>query len=106
MMEFRGNSSVVFPFFFVTAQVSEKMMELHYVLDNLVVKQIQSLQEGKSIPVHYANDFIQGFTEKEDTGRVLKVLLKRPGKYALTLYPEKTRLTELLQKGQGGERQG
>jgi RNA-directed DNA polymerase len=41
--------------------------------------------------VHYADDFVIGFTDDEDARRVMAVLPKRFGKYGLTIHPEKTR---------------
>lgn len=68
---------------------------LHYVLDEWFIEQIQPLLKGKSFIIRFADDFLLGFTNKEDAIRVMKVLPKRFGKYGLTLHPDKTRLVEL-----------
>lgn len=71
---------------------------LHYVLDEWFIEQIQPLLKGKSFIIRFADDFLLGFTNKEDAERVMKVLPKRLGKYSLTLHPEKTRLIELVER--------
>lgn len=68
---------------------------LHHVLDEWFIGQIQPLLKGRSFIIRFADDFLLGFTNKEDAERVMKVLPKRLGKYGLTLHPEKTRLIEL-----------
>ncbi len=68
---------------------------LHYVLDEWFIEQIQALLKGKSFIIRFADDFLLGFTHKEDADRVMKVLPKRLGKFGLTLHPEKTKLIEL-----------
>ena len=73
---------------------------LHYVLDEWFIEQIQPLLNGESFLIRFADDFLLGFTSREDALRVMQVLPKRLGKYGLTLHPEKTRLIELDSKGQ------
>lgn len=68
---------------------------LHYVLDEWFIKQIQPLHKGSSFIIRYADDFLLGFTNKEDAERVMKVLSKRLEKFGLTLHAEKTKLIEL-----------
>jgi group II intron reverse transcriptase/maturase len=76
---------------------------LHYVLDVWFSEQIQPMLKGKSFIVRYADDFILGFTDKQDAMRVLNVLPKRFEKYELTLHPEKTKLIDLkCESGKGG----
>jgi len=77
---------------------------LHYVLDDWFIEQIQPLLKGKSFLIRFADDFVMGFTHKEDAERVLAVLPKRLGKYNLTLHPEKTRLIHLGEEEKGGNR--
>lgn len=72
---------------------------LHYVLDEWFKDQLQPLLKGTSFMVRFADDFLMGFTTREDAERVLKVLPKRLGKYGLTLHPEKTSLIDLNEKG-------
>jgi len=71
---------------------------LHYVLDEWFIKQIQPLLKGKSFIIRFADDFLLGFTDKEDAERVMKVLPKRLKKYSLSLNQEKTKLIELGKK--------
>jgi len=62
------------------------------------------LLKGDSFLIRFADDFLLGFTNKEDAIRVMEVLPKRLGKFGLTLHPEKTRLIELgEEKGQPGQ---
>jgi RNA-directed DNA polymerase len=72
---------------------------LHHVLDDWFTKQIQPLLKGESFIIRYADDYLLGFTHKEDALRVMEVLPKRMGKYRLTLHPEKTRLIDLVEEG-------
>jgi group II intron reverse transcriptase/maturase len=76
---------------------------LHYVLDEWFSKQIQPLLKEDSFLIRFADDFLLGFTNKEDAMRVMQVLPKRLGKYGLTLHPEKTRLIDVeAEKGHPG----
>ena len=68
---------------------------LHYVLDEWFNEQIKPLLKGDSFLIRFADDFLLGFTNKEDAKRVMEVLPRRLGKYGLTLHPEKTKLIEL-----------
>lgn len=68
---------------------------LHYVLDEWFIQQIQPQLKGSSSLIRFADDFLLLFSNKEDAGRVMKVLPKRLGKYGLTLHPEKTKLVDL-----------
>ena len=72
---------------------------LHYVLDEWFIGQIQPLLKSKSFIIRFADDFLLGFTDKEDAKRVMEVLPKRLGKFGLTLHPEKTKLIELDRNG-------
>lgn len=71
---------------------------LHYVLDEWFIKQIQPLLKGESFIIRFADDFLMGFTSREDAERVMEVLPKRLGKYGLRLNLEKTKLIELKDK--------
>jgi RNA-directed DNA polymerase len=74
---------------------------LHYVLDEWFKEQIQPLLNGGSFITRFADDFLLGFTNKEDALGVLQVLPKRLGKYGLTLHPEKTKLIDLGEEEEG-----
>ena len=78
---------------------------LHYVLDEWFKEQIQPLLNGGSFIIRFADDFLLGFTNKEDALRVLQVLPKRLGKYGLTLHPEKTKLIDLQEEEKGQQSQ-
>ncbi|NJN28991.1 MAG: group II intron reverse transcriptase/maturase [Cyclobacteriaceae bacterium] len=77
---------------------------LHYVLEMWFKEQIQPLLKGGSFVIRYADDFLMGFSNKEDALRVMKVLPKRLAKYGLTLNPEKTRLVNLDEDQEGEEK--
>ena len=49
--------------------------------------------KGHARLIRYADDFVIGFSRREDAERVLEVLHKRMAKYGLTMHPDKTRLT-------------
>lgn len=68
---------------------------LHYVLEVWFKEQIQPLLKGNSFIIRFADDFLMGFTHKEDAERVMKVLPKRFSKYGLILHPDKTHLAKL-----------
>ena len=70
---------------------------LHYVLDEWFNEQIKPLLKGDSMLIRFADDFLLGFTNREDAIRVMQVLPRRLGKYGLTLHPEKTRLIALTE---------
>jgi len=74
---------------------------LHYVLDEWFTEQIKPLLKGDSFLLRFADDFVIGFTEREDALRVMQVLPKRLGKYGLTLHPEKTKIIEVDTKNPG-----
>lgn len=76
---------------------------LHYVLEEWFTDQIQPLLKGGSVIIRFADDFLMGFTKKEDALRVMKVLPKRLANYGLTLHPEKTKLIELDGSGRKGD---
>jgi RNA-directed DNA polymerase len=70
---------------------------LHYVLDEWFNEQIKPLLKGDSMLLRFADDFLLGFTDRDDAMRVMQVLPRRLGKYGLTLHPEKTKLIELVE---------
>jgi RNA-directed DNA polymerase len=70
---------------------------LHYVLDEWFNDQIKPLLKGDGMLLRFADDFLLGFTNREDAMRVMQVLPRRLGKYGLTLHPEKTKLIELVE---------
>jgi RNA-directed DNA polymerase len=77
---------------------------LHYVLDEWFSEVIQPLLRGRSFIVRYADDFILGFTDKQDAMKVMEVLPKRFGKYKLSLHEDKTRMIDLGCSSGNGKR--
>lgn len=65
---------------------------LHYVLDLWIEQMVKPWAKGRVFLVRYADDFVIGFSNKQEAHKVLDVLPKRFAKYGLTLHPTKTRL--------------
>lgn len=65
---------------------------LHYVLDLWFEKAIKPRIRGEACYVRYADDFLIMFQYREEAERVLAVLGKRLGKFALELAEDKTRI--------------
>jgi group II intron reverse transcriptase/maturase len=65
---------------------------LHYVLDAWFETEVKPRLRGRAYLIRYADDFVIGFTREDDARRVMDVLPKRFGKYALAIHPDKTRL--------------
>lgn len=74
---------------------------LHEVMDKWLHETAFPLLKGKAFEVRYADDVVICFEHKEDAMRVLKVLPKRLQKYGLEMHPDKTRLVEFKQPGNG-----
>ena len=80
---------------------------LHEVLDCWFVNEVTPRMKGRVFLVRFADDFILGFSRREDAEKVYRVLFKRFEKYGLSLHPEKTRLVpfgrpEATKEGSGG----
>jgi group II intron reverse transcriptase/maturase len=67
---------------------------LHYALDVWVERMIKPWAQGRVALVRYADDFVIGFSDRQEAHKVLEVLPKRFAKYGLTLHSEKTRLVD------------
>jgi RNA-directed DNA polymerase len=65
---------------------------LHYVLDEWFETEVKRQLRGWAFLVRYADDFVIGFSSREDAERVQAWLAKRFTSYGLTLHPGKTRL--------------
>ena len=65
---------------------------LHYVLDLWFEHEVKPRLRGEAHLVRYADDFVMTFELQDDAERVMDVLVKRMGRFGLTLHPEKTRL--------------
>lgn len=67
---------------------------MHHVLDKWFHEEVLKRLQGRARLIRYADDFVIGFSRKEDAVRVLDVLHKRMARFGLTLHPDKTRLIE------------
>ena len=65
---------------------------LHTILDDWYITQIKDHLEGKSFLVRYADDFVMGFSSKNDAESFQEKLKERFASYGLEIHPEKTRL--------------
>ncbi len=65
---------------------------LHYALDQWFEQEVVPKLRGRARLIRYADDFVIGFTDKQDAEQVLCWLRERLAEYGLTLHPEKTRL--------------
>ena len=79
---------------------------LHEVLDRWYVEQIKDRLQGRSFLVRYADDFIMGFEREEDARRVMEVLPKRFGRFALSLNMQKTRIVDFGKHGPASKEAG
>lgn len=75
---------------------------LHEVLDKWFESDVKPRLRGRAQLVRYADDFVIAFELETDARRVMDVLPKRFGKYALTLHPDKTRLVKFTRPRRGG----
>jgi RNA-directed DNA polymerase len=67
---------------------------LHYVLDEWFLTGVRPRLKGRCVLVRYADDFVIGCEREADARRVMAVLPKRVGRYALTIHPTKTKLVD------------
>jgi len=65
---------------------------LHEVLDKWFELEVKPRLKGSASLIRYADDTLIVFSRKDDADRVMEVLPKRLGRFALQLHPEKTRL--------------
>lgn len=65
---------------------------LHHVLDQWFERAVYPRLRGHARLIRYADDFVIGFTRKEDAERVLVELGERMAAFGLTLHPDKTRI--------------
>jgi len=65
---------------------------LHEVLDKWFINDVQPCLKGTAFIIRYADDFVMGFSNKDDAFRVMDVLPKRFARFNLTVHPEKTKL--------------
>ncbi|MGD9714967.1 MAG: group II intron reverse transcriptase/maturase [Thermomicrobiales bacterium] len=65
---------------------------LHYVLDQWFEQDVKPRMRGRAFLVRYADDFVIGFSDKQDALRVLEVVPKRFERFGLTIHPAKTKL--------------
>ena len=76
---------------------------LHYVLDEWFEQVVKPRLKGRVFLVRFADDFVIGFTDRDDARRVMEVMPKRFGKYGLTIHPDKTRLVPFRRPRRGGD---
>lgn len=67
---------------------------LHYVFDLWVHQWRQRQARGEVIVVRYADDFVVGFSRRDEAERFLEQLQERMNRFGLELHPNKTRLIE------------
>jgi RNA-directed DNA polymerase len=67
---------------------------LHYVLDEWFLTVVKPRLKGRCFLVRYADDFVIGCELEADARRVMAVLPKRFGRYALSIHPTKTKLVD------------
>ena len=67
---------------------------LHYVFDLWLQRRRQRQTQGDVVVVRFADDFVVGFTHREEAVRFLTELRERFARFGLALHPDKTRLIE------------
>src|SRR5580698_9937421 len=67
---------------------------LHYVLDLWFERVVKPRLRGEACMVRYIDDFVLCFQYRADALRVQEALIKRLGRFSLTLEPTKTKLVE------------
>ena len=67
---------------------------LHHSVDLWAEQWRQRHVQGSVMYVRYADDIVAGFEYEDEARRFLEDLRKRTAKFALSLYPDKTRLIE------------
>jgi RNA-directed DNA polymerase len=67
---------------------------LHYVLDLWFERVVKPRLRGEACMVRYIDDFVLCFQYRADALRAQEALVKRLGKFSLTLEPKKTKLVE------------
>jgi len=75
---------------------------LHYVLDLWWEKKIKRRLKGASHLVRYADDFVILFAEKSEAEEALKLIRFRLEQFGLGVAEEKTRITDLTPRVNGG----
>lgn len=76
---------------------------LHEVLDKWFATEVEPRLSEEGQLIRYADDAVMVFFSKADAERVLSVLPKRFGRFALTLHPDKTKLVRFTRPGPGGK---
>ncbi len=84
---------------------------LHHALDLWFEREVHPRLRGHAGLIRYADDFVIGFTRKEDAESVLEELGKRMAAFGLTLHPDKTRIIPFARpsrtdKGSGASKPG
>jgi RNA-directed DNA polymerase len=79
---------------------------LHHALDLWFEREVQPRLRGHARLIRYADDFVIGFTRKEDAESVLEELGKRMAAFGLTLHPDKTRIIPFARPTRTGKGSG
>jgi RNA-directed DNA polymerase len=75
---------------------------LHHVLDLWFEREVHPRLRGHARLIRYADDFVIGFTRKEDAESVLVELRERMAAFGLTLHPDKTRIIPFARPSRTG----
>jgi len=79
---------------------------LHEVLDKWFAQEVKPRLSEEAYLIRYADDAVIVFYSKADADRVMEVLPKRFGRFALSLHPEKTRLIKFTRPSPGNDKAG
>ncbi len=74
---------------------------LHHVLDVWFEDEVSVRLRGRARLIRYADDFVIGFTRKDDAEETLRRLRSRLSEYGLKLHPDKTRLVPFRRPPRG-----
>jgi group II intron reverse transcriptase/maturase len=72
---------------------------LHYVLDEWLTSEVAGRLRGKAHLIRYADDFVAGFSRRDDAEQVMCELEERMAQHGLKLHPEKTRIVAFTRPG-------
>jgi group II intron reverse transcriptase/maturase len=72
---------------------------LHYVLDLWLEHRVRKRNQGRSLLIRYADDFVCAFGWRHEAGRLVEQLKERLAQFGLELAPDKTRQWRFGRKG-------
>ena len=67
---------------------------LHHALDLWFEHEVKPRMRGRVLLIRYADDFVIGFSRRDDAERVMAMLGERLARFGLELHPDKTRLVD------------